>query len=315
MTLAPALTRLSPARPVTRGSRRVAGLLAVAFAVSSVGLLAAPRPADRVELGLVQLLVRVGSSSPDQPGAGERRAQGAQGRLDAHLGRPLAQQGHDHPRLLQPHHPGLRQGLGQAPRHRLLLQGRRREHRLEQLPRRHRDRRHPADCSWTRPATARTSWARPGTSSASAPTRARPARRCGRSCSPTSAARPTPKPTPKPTAEADAQADAEAAPATPEGDAATDPEADAEARRRRPAPTPAADPDRPDREPTAARPDGRCPATTGRRLDRRPPSDGSTTGRRSRPTATSSAARRRPPSPAGLLETIVGGVTGFFFGG
>ena len=46
MTLAPALTQSSPARPVTRGSRRVAGLLAIAFAVSSVGLLAAPRPAD-----------------------------------------------------------------------------------------------------------------------------------------------------------------------------------------------------------------------------------------------------------------------------
>jgi uncharacterized protein YkwD len=51
MTLAPALTQLSPARPVTRGSRRVAGLLAVAFAVSSVGLLAAPRPADAWSAG------------------------------------------------------------------------------------------------------------------------------------------------------------------------------------------------------------------------------------------------------------------------
>ena len=51
MTLAPALTQLSPARPVTHGSRRVAGLLAVAFAVSSVGLLAAPRPADAWSAG------------------------------------------------------------------------------------------------------------------------------------------------------------------------------------------------------------------------------------------------------------------------
>ena len=51
MTLAPALTQMSPARPVTRGSRRVAGLLAVAFAVSSVGLLAAPRPADAWSAG------------------------------------------------------------------------------------------------------------------------------------------------------------------------------------------------------------------------------------------------------------------------
>src|SRR6476469_10521329 len=51
MTLAPALTRLPPARPVTRGSRRVAGLLAVAFAVSSLGLLAVPRPADAWSAG------------------------------------------------------------------------------------------------------------------------------------------------------------------------------------------------------------------------------------------------------------------------
>jgi len=45
MTLAPALTLPSTPRPVARGSRRVAGLLALAFAASSVGLLAAPRPA------------------------------------------------------------------------------------------------------------------------------------------------------------------------------------------------------------------------------------------------------------------------------
>jgi len=51
MTLAPALTLPSPAQPVARGSRRIAGLLAVAFAVSSVGLLAAPRPADAWSAG------------------------------------------------------------------------------------------------------------------------------------------------------------------------------------------------------------------------------------------------------------------------
>ena len=59
--------------------------------------------------------------------------------------RPLAQQGHDRRRLLQPRHPGLRQGLRQARRDRLLLQARRREHRLEHLPRRPGDGRHPAD--------------------------------------------------------------------------------------------------------------------------------------------------------------------------
>jgi uncharacterized protein YkwD len=51
MTLAPALTLPSTPRPVARGSRRVAGLLAIAFAASSVGLLAAPRPADAWSAG------------------------------------------------------------------------------------------------------------------------------------------------------------------------------------------------------------------------------------------------------------------------
>jgi uncharacterized protein YkwD len=51
MTLAPALTLPSTPRPVARGSRRVAGLLALAFAASSVGLLAAPRPADAWSAG------------------------------------------------------------------------------------------------------------------------------------------------------------------------------------------------------------------------------------------------------------------------
>jgi uncharacterized protein YkwD len=51
MTLAPALTLPSAARLPARGSRRVAGLLAIAFAASSVGLLAAPRPADAWSAG------------------------------------------------------------------------------------------------------------------------------------------------------------------------------------------------------------------------------------------------------------------------
>ena len=148
-------------------------------------------------------------------------------------------------------------------------------------------------CSWTRPATARTSSARPGTSSASAPTRARAARRCGPSCSPTSAARrrraaaePTPKPTPKPKPKPRREA---------EGRRRARPPSRRPSRRRSRRSPPIADPTR---RHCAARP-GR-PATTD---------DGSNGGRRAtarhRPgvaTSGNSALRVVDPVPAGAAR-------------
>ena len=162
------ITRIPPDTPGVRSSHvfphRFRGSTPHPIRSGSRGVATADRPRDRpavrhqlgvhvrcavrdLRLGyqLVQLLVGGRPRRADQPQPRERRAQGAPGRQHARLGRPLAQQGHDPARLLQPLHPGLRQGLGQAPRHRLLLQGRRREHRLEQLPGRHRDRRDPQD--------------------------------------------------------------------------------------------------------------------------------------------------------------------------
>ena len=109
--------------------------------------------------GLVQLGVGAPAGRADQPQPRRGGAALAQGRQHADLGRPLAQQGHDRPRLLQPRHPGLRQRLQEARREGLLLQGRRREHRLEHVSRRRRHGRRSTRCSWTRPATAPTSWA------------------------------------------------------------------------------------------------------------------------------------------------------------
>ena len=175
------------------------------------------------------------------------------------LGRPLAQQGHDQPRLLQPRHPGLRPGLEEARRQGLLLHAGRREHRLEQLPRRHRHGRDPQDVHGLVAATGRTSWARPGRRSASVPTRAPTARRCGPSSSPTARAaaaarrprppKPKPKPTPKPTAKPRSTPKPTPKPKpkpTAQADAEADPRTDAEPD---PAPTPIAhaDPRRPDR--------------------------------------------------------------------
>ena len=129
-------------RPSVRAARRLA--IGVLFLLTSVFTLAVPVATLAWSSGDVQLHVRVGPRRDDQsePGRapGSRRSRSTR----PSLGRPLAEQGHDRPGLLQPLDPGLREGLGQAQRDRLLLQRRRREHRLEQLSRRHRHRRHPA---------------------------------------------------------------------------------------------------------------------------------------------------------------------------
>ena len=184
--------------------------------------------AQLVQLGSEQeLLARTNQA---RASAGRRSAPLG---LGARLDRPLAEQGHDQARLLQPRHPRRRASLRRDERPRLLLQGRRREHRLEHLPRRRRDRRRSSRRSWARPGHRANILGRAWDHIGSAPTRARTARRCGRSCSPTSAARdrraeadqpkptqpraghgrsrrqpprPKPKPAPSPTARADGDA-------------------------------------------------------------------------------------------------------------
>ena len=103
----------------------------------------------------------------------------------------------------------------------------------------------------------------PGRSSASAPTRAPTARRCGRSCSPTSAAATASKATPKPQAdrreaEADGQADADGP--TPKPTPKPDRRADTD-----PDPDPAADARPPARLAPAAAGPARCRAPAPRR--------------------------------------------------
>ena len=146
----------------------------------------------------------------------------------------------------------------------------------------------------------------------SAPTRARPARRCGPSCSPTSAARPRPRPSrrrsrppspsrrrrPRPTARRRRRRDRRPsrAKATPE-------------------PTPAPTPDRPRPTPPIAGDDlipGDAPDTEPSR--RTPRSTRPTTATDGFDGAVGMRVVDRT-STDGLLETIVGGVTGFFFGG
>ena len=88
--------------------RRTALAIALLFGISSVFTLRCAVGDVRLGQELVQLVVGGRPRRADQPEPRERRAPGPQGRLDADLDRPLAQQGHDHPRLLQPQHPGLR---------------------------------------------------------------------------------------------------------------------------------------------------------------------------------------------------------------
>ena len=134
------------ARPIARPhEHRIAGLVALVFAVSSVVGLAHPTPAAAWSAG------NFSSASEKELIALTNRSRASAGlkalKVDSTLtsDRPLAQQGHDHARLLQPLHPGLRLGLQEARFEGLLLQGRGREHRLEHEPRRRGHRRHPPD--------------------------------------------------------------------------------------------------------------------------------------------------------------------------
>ena len=304
--------------PTARRPRRMALAVAVLFGLSSLFALAAPAATfawDNESFDSASEADLVALTNRSRASAGLKAL-----KVDStlHVRRPLAQQGHDRPRLLQPRHPGLRQGLGQAPRRSATATTSPARTSAGTTTRTTSPRPPSTRCSWTRPATAPTSWARPGTSSASAPTRARPARRCGRSCSPTSAARPTPapkptaKPKPKPTRQADRQADRQArppgpaAPTTapavadrppcPRPDAAPEPDPDATAPADDGSPQPSFDDRRAEREPSTGTPSA---APVGRHRRRR--------GRR--------CAWSTGPTSDGLLETIVGGVTGFFFGG
>ena len=169
---------LHPARD-SRAPRRLAAIVAVAFAVTSIGVLAVPRHVYAWDAGSVQLQLREAARQPDEPVARVGRAQGAQGRLDADLDRPVAKQGHDHPRLLQPQHPAVRLQR---------LRGARQEGYCYAVAGENIGwNNYPDDLAtgavhqafMSRPATVPTSSAGSGTSSASAPTRARAARRCG----------------------------------------------------------------------------------------------------------------------------------------
>ena len=198
---------------------------------------------------------------------------------------------------------------------RLLLQGRRREHRLEQLPRRRRHRRRSTRCSWTRPGhranilgkawdvigigaykgpTGKKMWTvlfadKCGSTAPEADRRSRrPSRRRSRPPSRRPRPKPTPDRPPKPTA-----------------------------RRPTPTPSPTPTPTPTRRRRRRRRSPSRRPHRAERRAQR--PTDGADRPR-STPTPTPGrrrgrpARRRRGPSTDGLLETIVGGVTGFFFG-
>ena len=102
-------------------------------------------PGPRLGRQHVQLGVGVEAREPHEPGPCRGRPAGPQGRLEADRDRPLPEQGHDRPGLLQPHDPGHELQRVPHPRHEgLLLPDRRREHRLEQLPRRRRHEHDPA---------------------------------------------------------------------------------------------------------------------------------------------------------------------------
>ena len=233
-------SRARPASDRRTTPDRGAGRRRCSRSGSVVGF-AQPRSALAWDERQLQLGVREGPHRADQPQPRRGRPQGAQGRQHAHVGRPLAQQGHD------------RRATTSATTSRATARSSRSSTRRATAtsspartsagtPIRTTSPRPPSTrCSWTRPATGRTSWARPGTSSASVPTRVPAARRCGPSCSRTSAAaaarrsrRPSRRRSRPPSRsrqagrqgdpatdrQADAQADAEADPqADPEADA------------------------------------------------------------------------------------------------
>ena len=105
--------RSTPARRPTdlirRDPRRLAALIVVAFAATSIGLLSLPSTTlawspntfnSSSERQLVSLTNQARASAGLQV---------PPGRFDPDLDRPVAQQGHDRPQLLQPQHPGRRQ--------------------------------------------------------------------------------------------------------------------------------------------------------------------------------------------------------------
>ena len=143
---------------------------------------AARRPPLDPRLGRerVQLGVRIAAGQPDEQGPRHSRPARPQGRLEADRDRPVAQQGHDRPRLLQPHDPRARATTSStSSTRRATATGSPARTSAGTTTRTTSRPRRSSASSWLRPATGRTSSARPGTSSGSAPTRARPARRCG----------------------------------------------------------------------------------------------------------------------------------------
>ena len=278
--------------PRSSPSRTTAlGLLALPSATLAWGAKSYSSASERELLG------------PDQPGPGERRSTDAGLGLRARLDRPLAEQGHDRARLLQPRHPGWRQGLRRHDRTRLLLPDRRREHRLERLPGRRGDGQDPADVhglvgsplqhpgDGLGPHRDRRLQGGRRQEDVDGPVR-RPLRRHGREAE----------------AQAEAGGPAEAAArlghachAAP--DRATDRR---HPRSGRPRP----------RLPRPSRPTPRHPATRAARV-RRPIGCPSRTAA-ARPGSRSPDPGLRvvdPPVPGGLLETVVDGVAGLLFGG
>ena len=305
-----------PTHPTTARSRRSALAIGLLFLLTSVFTLAAPVATFAWSSGTFSSSSESDLVAHDQSSPGERRAQGAQGRLDPPFGRPLAQQGHDRPRTTSatPSRATARSGTSSTPSatattspartsagtttpttsrpprsSRLFMDSRRppREHHGQGLGRhRHRrlqgpDRQEDVD----RPVRRQVRLDGPE-ADAQAHARSRPPR-------------PTPRPTPKPAAQ---------------GDAATDPEAGPPSRR--PAPTPGARRPTPSRRRRVARRRPDLPPTTGpapsrrRAVGSRPIDPAATVS-----TARSGCAWSIATAPDGLLETIVGGVAGFFFGG
>ena len=99
------------AAPRARLTRRLAILVAIAFAATAVAALAHPTTAlawdeNAFSSGAERDLVALTNQQPRS-----RRSQVPQGLVDAVVDRAVAQQGHDQARLLQPLDPGLREGL------------------------------------------------------------------------------------------------------------------------------------------------------------------------------------------------------------
>ena len=124
-----------PTHPTTARSRRSALAIGVLFLLTSVFTLAVPVATLAWSSGTFS------STSESELVAMTNRARASAGlkalKVDSTLHTVARWRSKDmiDRELLQPLDPGLREGLGQAQRDRLLLQRRRREHRLEQLSR------------------------------------------------------------------------------------------------------------------------------------------------------------------------------------